>query len=113
MRQRLFHVNCLLPAVLLAWAVCCAGQNQSNPITIGQVVQIQSEILKQSRSLTISEPDGYDSGTDRYPVLYLLDGEDNFEFTASIVRFRADARARQDMRSIRQSLVGAVTVQAA
>jgi len=90
MRKRPSQVRYALSAVLLAWAVCCAGQNQSNPVTIGQTVQIQSEILKQSRSLTISEPDGYDSGTDGYPVLYLLDGESNFEFTAAIVHFLAD-----------------------
>jgi predicted alpha/beta superfamily hydrolase len=81
---------CALFAVLLAWAVCSQGQNQANCVTIGQTVQIQSEILKQSRSLTIFKPDGYHSGTDRYPVLYLLDGESNFEYTAAIVRFLAD-----------------------
>jgi len=90
MKRRPSHMPCALFAVLLAWAVCSQGQNQANCVTIGQTVQIQSEILKQSRSLTISKPDGYDSGTDRYPVLYLLDGESNFEYTAAIVRFLAD-----------------------
>lgn len=74
---------------MLAWAVCSQGQKQAKFGTSGQTVQIQSKILKQSRSLIISEPDGYDSGTDRYPVLYLLDGEANFEYTAAIIHFLA------------------------
>ncbi|MGB6803893.1 MAG: alpha/beta hydrolase-fold protein, partial [Candidatus Sulfotelmatobacter sp.] len=53
-------------------------------------MQIQSAILNQSRALTISKPEDYDSSTDRYPVLYLLDAESNFEFTAAIVRFLAE-----------------------
>jgi len=81
--------SALLP-VLLAWGVCSLGQNQSNSIAIGQTVQIKSAILNQSRSLTISKPEDYDDSTDRYPVLYLLDGESNFEFTAAIVHFLAE-----------------------
>ncbi len=79
----------MLP-VLLACGVCSLGQSQSNSIAIGQTVQIQSAILNQSRALTISKPEDYDSSTDRYPVLYLLDAESNFEFTAAIVRFLAE-----------------------
>jgi uncharacterized protein len=76
--------------VLLAWGVCSLGQNQSNSIAIGQTVQIKSAILNQFRSITISKPEDYDDSTDRYPVLYLLDGESNFEFTAAIVHFLAE-----------------------
>jgi predicted alpha/beta superfamily hydrolase len=82
-------MRCPLFAMLLAWAVVSQGQNQNHFVTIGRRVQIHSEILKQSRSLTVSKPNSYGSGTDRYPVLYLLDGETNFEYTAPIVRFLA------------------------
>lgn len=86
------HINRVLSpircAVLLAYAV--SSQAQTNDV-IGQNVQIQSEILKESRSLTISKPDSYGNGTDRFPVLYLLDGETNFEYTAAIVHFLADS----------------------
>jgi uncharacterized protein len=87
MKRSLFCMSYVLLPILLAWGVRALGQNQSNPITIGQTVEIQSAILKQPRSLTISKPDNYDDSTDRYPVLYLLDGESNFEFTAAIVHF--------------------------
>jgi len=83
--------------MILAWAVFSLGQNQTHFVTIGQTVQIHSEILKQSRSLTVSKPNSYDSGTDRYPVLYLLDGESNFEYTAAIVRFLADSERIPEM----------------
>lgn len=65
-----------------AWA-----QNQASPVVIGETVQLQSNILKESRSLLISKPAGYDDGTDRYPVLYLLDGETHFHYTSGIVNF--------------------------
>src|ERR1017187_8622283 len=67
-----------------AWA-----QSQGSPVVIGETVQLQSNILKESRSLLISKPAGYDNGTDRYPVLYLLDGEPHFHYTGEIGIFRA------------------------
>ncbi len=90
MKPSLSHVRAALVLVLLVWGAYSLGQNQSNSISIGQTVQIKSAILNQSRSLTISKPEGYDDSPDRYPVLYLLDGESNFEFTAAIVQFLAE-----------------------
>jgi predicted alpha/beta superfamily hydrolase len=77
------HMPCVLAATLLACVVSCLGQSQRN--SAAEVLKIQSEILKQPRFLSISKPDGYDGGTDRYPVLYLLDAESNLEYTAAIV----------------------------
>jgi predicted alpha/beta superfamily hydrolase len=56
---------------------------------IGETVQLQSSILKESRSLLISKPAGYDSSADRYPVLYLLDAETHFHYTTGIASFLA------------------------
>jgi uncharacterized protein len=89
MRRRLFHMYCALFS-LLATAVCSLGQNQTDWVSRSQTVEIPSKNLKQSRSLTISKPEGYENGTDAYPVLYLLDGESNFEYTAPIVHYLAD-----------------------
>ena len=72
----------LLPR--LTWA-----QGSTGPVVIGETTQIQSKILKESRSLLISKPPGYDSGTDRYPVLYLLDGETHFQYTSAMANFLA------------------------
>src|SRR6185437_5822956 len=68
---------------------------QSNPAE--RTLQIQSTILKEIRSVTISKPDGYDRGTDRYPVLYVLDGEWNFEYTAAIVHFLSENEFTPEM----------------
>jgi predicted alpha/beta superfamily hydrolase len=72
-------------AAALLTGVSSGAAVQSNPAE--RTLQIQSTILKESRSVSISKPDGYDNGTDRYPVLYVLDGESNFEYTAAIVHF--------------------------
>ena len=58
-------------------------------MVIGSKVQLRSKVLNETRTLLISKPEGYDDKTERYPVLYLLDGEDNFVHTAGIVRFLA------------------------
>ena len=81
-----------LPAVL--WAAQIAptdahAQTRAGPIAIADAVQLQSVRLKETRTLLISKPTGYDKGTDRYPVLYLLDGEPHFRYTAAIADFLA------------------------
>ena len=72
-------------SIVDAWA-----QSQASPVVIGETVHLQSNILKESRSLLISKPAGYDNSTDRYPVLYLLDGETHFHFTTGIASFLAE-----------------------
>ena len=52
-----------------------------NPLTIGEVVTIQSKILSEDRILNIYLPDGYKAqDTLKYPVLYVLDGTINEDF---------------------------------
>ena len=74
----------LLMVTISAWA-----PGQASPVSIGETVQLHSNILKESRSLLISKPAGYDDSTDRYSVLYLLDGETHFHYTSGIVNFLA------------------------
>ena len=83
-----------LAILAFLWAVQISrvdvwAQTQAGPVVVGETVQLQSNTLKESRSLLIAEPAGYDNGTDRYPVLYLLDGETHFRYTAAIVDFLA------------------------
>ena len=78
----------------LVWAAGIAqmsalAQPSSNPVVIGETVQLQSTTLKEVRTLFISKPAGYENGNDRYPVLYLLDGEIYFRFAAPIADFLA------------------------
>jgi predicted alpha/beta superfamily hydrolase len=71
--------------------ICTASYAQAagDAVVIGSKVQLQSRILNETRTLLISKPAGYNQESERYPVLYLLDGEDNFVHTVGIVEFLA------------------------
>lgn len=43
-------------------------------------VTIQSEVLKEERTISIALPAGYEGGQERYPVLYVLDAEAQMRF---------------------------------
>lgn len=62
----------------------CAQQKEkvaSKPFVLGQVYEIQSKKLGETRILNVYLPQGYDaSDTNRYPVIYLLDGSANEDF---------------------------------
>ena len=80
--------SCLLATglVLGLAAPSLAGAGQEG-IRIGQVERIQSKVLGEQRTLLVGLPDGYEQLTERHPVLYLLDGKENFEHVAGLVRF--------------------------
>ena len=63
---------------------------ETEPIVIGERFTIHSEILGEDRTLLVSTPDGYDTSTDAYPVLYLLDGDAHFHHATGVVDFLAD-----------------------
>ena len=73
--------------LLLLFGMPRIAQAQMKPVVIGEAIQLKSSALKESRTLWVAKPGGYDGGAERYPVLYLLDGEEYFRFTAAIVDF--------------------------
>lgn len=53
----------------------------TQPLTIGEIVTIQSKVLSEERILNIYLPEGYKAqDTLKYPVLYVLDGTMNEDF---------------------------------
>lgn len=47
--------------------------NKVSPLTIGETIEVKSEILKENRTLNIYLPIGYSSDSSKsYPVIYLL-----------------------------------------
>lgn len=60
---------------------------QGKKLVIGDVVELQSKTLGETRKLWIYLPDKYSGSHRRYPVLYLLDGENNFHHVSGIVQF--------------------------
>lgn len=57
-------------------------------ITIGIKTKLRSEILNEDRTLLISVPESYEnSPKTNYPVIYILDGETNFNYLSSVCHY--------------------------
>lgn len=68
---------CLLPVVVF--------KVQAQPIVIGRVDTVYSTILREKRAINVYVPATGDN-TQRFPVLYLLDGEEHFESAVAIAK---------------------------
>lgn len=60
---------------------------QSRDIVIGQTITINSKILNEDRDIMIRLPAGYQNNTQKYPVLYLLDGEGHFHYATGVIEY--------------------------
>lgn len=65
--------------LLLNTFTSTAQTKTSNPFCIGEISEIKSIILGESRTVNIYLPDGYNSNKS-FPVIYLLDGSANEDF---------------------------------
>lgn len=68
-------------------AVCAAWAGE--PITIGETVRIQSKVMGEERTILVSTPPGYERSAERYPVLYMTDGDAHLTHTRGTVDFLA------------------------
>ena len=59
------------------------------PVVIGEVFHIRSKVLNEDRELLVARPPSYGDEKDRYPVLYLLDGETHFRYATGTAEFLA------------------------
>lgn len=83
----------LLLTILTALSLTAVAQAPvpANPIVIGQIDSLQSNILKEKRALWVHVPKSYVKGsTQRYPVVYLLDGDDHFSSVVGMIEQLAD-----------------------
>ncbi len=71
----------------LAVAVTAAAAFAGEPITIGETVTIESKVLGETRTVLISTPARYAQRSDRYPVLYMTDGNAHLLHTRGTVDF--------------------------
>ena len=73
----------------------CAKAQENNPFTTGFEKSSLSEILGEQRKVWIHIPNSFggNDNTDkgRYPVIYLLDGDANFNNIVSITEFMSNA----------------------
>ncbi|WPB74225.1 alpha/beta fold hydrolase [Archangium violaceum] len=86
----------LLGAVLLL-ASCQAMSSrvgstpplEGQPIFLGEKHSLRSAILEEERGFQLYLPPGYAESSERYPVLYLLDGDSHFHHATGVVQFLA------------------------
>jgi hypothetical protein len=76
-----------LPALDGSAQPAAAGE----PIVLGRRFQLRSESMAEVRSFQVRRPAHYDISNARYPVLIVLDGEEQFELVSATVDLLADA----------------------
>jgi predicted alpha/beta superfamily hydrolase len=73
----------------------CVKAQESNPFTTGFEKSLPSNILGEQRTAWIHIPAGNaatgNTGKERYPVIYLLDGDANFNDVVSMTEFMSNA----------------------
>ena len=72
----------LIIALILFFSCLSAYAQKDNRIVIGTADTIYSKILNEKRTIQVHVPGG--DKTQRYPVLYILDGEDHFQSAVAI-----------------------------
>lgn len=80
----------LLIFTLLISSNISAQDKKTSPFTIGETVEIESEILNEKRRINIYLPYGYSKDSLKtYPVIYLLDGsiDEDFIHISGLVQF--------------------------
>jgi predicted alpha/beta superfamily hydrolase len=88
----------LVAAVLIFGnAASVTAQSVSKPVVIGEELTLYSSVLKEERVLFISKPLNYETSTERYPVLFLLDGGTHFGHTTTTTRFLASNQFAPEM----------------
>lgn len=68
----------------------CAKAQENSPFTVGFEKSTASKILSEQRKVWIHTPNS-NTGKGLYPVIYLLDGDANFNHIVSITEFMSNA----------------------
>ncbi|MBP1640336.1 MAG: esterase [Bacteroidetes bacterium] len=106
-----FTLLCLagmICSVLASGQVPALSDFKTEPVTVttGYSLKFHSAILNEDRTIMISLPEGYEKSTKKYPVLYMLDAQWNFNHTAQNLGWLSNS----DIKSIPQTIVvGIVT----
>lgn len=104
----LFFTTCVLR--VFAQPTPTKQEGATKPFVLGQINEIRSRELNETRLLNIYLPEGYNArDTVRYPVIYLLDGsaDEDFIHIVGLVQFNSFEWVDQVPKSI---VVGIATV---
>ena len=76
---------------LLFFVLCFSVNAQTSPVSFGEIIKIDSEILEEEREIWIYKNEFYEADAGSYPVLYLLDGESHFGHVSAMVDYLSSA----------------------
>jgi len=62
----------------------------ATPVTIGHTIQIKSDVLKENRDVFVSLPLDYQKSKKPCPVIYLLDGNWTFLYSAGLIQYLSE-----------------------
>ncbi len=71
--------------ILSSSAQAMAGDEQT--VAIGEKATLHSKVLNEDREIMVYTPNGYENSKEKYPVVYLLDGEWHFVHASGVVDF--------------------------
>ena len=91
------RATAVLTGLLVAATNVSVAHSQAPNLVLGTAHVIHSARLKSDRRLLVSTPDAYAADQRRYPVLVLLDGDDQFRNAVATVRFFANRQVIPDM----------------
>jgi predicted alpha/beta superfamily hydrolase len=75
-------------SLLTAFFSMCALAQKDNKVTIGTIDSIQSKILNEQRKIWVYVPSSWNADSkQRYPVLYLLDGDAHFYSVVGMIQY--------------------------
>lgn len=87
--MRIGFRNAVIPSLLFIIAPAALAAGPAEPICIGDSVTIPSAVLGEDRPVFIHLPAGYERSTERYPVLYVLDGAAHWTYASAMADFFA------------------------
>jgi predicted alpha/beta superfamily hydrolase len=110
-----FSRNMGLLFSIISFSILCTSQNgyaqkKSEEIIIGNKITIHSKILNENRKILIRLPEGYNRSKQKYPVLYLLDGEFFFLQATSAVQYLSELGYIRNQPISQMIVVGIVNV---
>ena len=81
----------VMPFIFILLSFCASAQTKKEFIT-GDIVTVNSKILKENRTVWVYNPNSIDNTKNRKcPVIYVLDGENHFRSVVAMVEYLSEA----------------------
>ena len=92
-------VRLLVALLIVSLSLPALAQTTSKPVVIGQSYKIPSATMGTTRTINVWLPPGYVEGTQRYPVIYLLDGgvDQDFHHISGLAQLGTIVGTTRDM----------------